>query len=86
MKIYKKCNCCGNEFKILPKDYKQNNLGYWFNCVCNSTMLVKKSSNNSKKVGENESNNSNYIDKFIVPSTTNKLVTALKGRKWHYKR
>jgi hypothetical protein len=45
MKIDKKCSC-GKRFLSLPENHKKNELGYWFNCSCGSTLLVRTKDKN----------------------------------------
>ncbi len=35
----KTCSC-GKTFDVLPGNTIKNELGYWFNCDCNSTLFI----------------------------------------------
>lgn len=38
----KTCNCCNKEYSEMPKDAKENEDGFWFNCECKSTLFWPK--------------------------------------------
>lgn len=40
----KLCNCCKRRHRIqdcIKNSYAANEAGYWFNCFCGSTLLIK---------------------------------------------
>lgn len=40
LKINKTCSCCGKIFHELPVETVVQNPFYWFNCDCQSTLVV----------------------------------------------
>jgi len=40
LKKPKKCNCCGLEYIVIPKDSPFMSDMYWYDCQCKSTHVV----------------------------------------------
>lgn len=41
--IKKKCGCCGIQYTAVPKGAVLQAGMYWFNCTCDSTLVIKES-------------------------------------------
>jgi len=41
--IKKKCGCCGMKYTSVPEEAVLQEGMYWFNCTCDSTLVVDES-------------------------------------------